>query len=58
MIGRILGSVDESLVEHESLSFAPNAFHAIDQDAASFRFGVTNPFDGIGVLKVTIGKDE
>ena len=39
LIGRILGSVDESLVEHESLSFAPNAFHAIDQDSASFRIG-------------------
>ena len=33
LIGRILGSVDVSLVEHESLSFAPNAFHAIDQDS-------------------------
>src|SRR5439155_84676 len=38
-IGRILGSVDESLIEHESLSVAPNAFHAIDQDSASFRIG-------------------
>src|SRR5947209_831480 len=36
-VGRILGAVDEGLVEHESLAVAPDAFDAIDEDAALVR---------------------
>ena len=38
-IGRVLGAVDEGLVEHESLAVAPDAFHAVDQDPAFVRIG-------------------
>ena len=38
-VGRILGAVNESLVEHERLAVAPDAWHAVDQDPAFVRIG-------------------
>lgn len=37
LVGRVLGAVDEGLVEHEGLAVAPDAGHAVDQDAALVR---------------------